>query len=151
MQLIYPLFHHFESNLSEYYLQSNPMKGFETSPKGPLAGNVKVFSINPENPVDPKEWTVIASCQTEKKTFMSLCMLNGDLAVLLIHCRKTASQSPSDSGSEAPDSPTGNPESFERSVSLTPLATMTSPRCGFGLTVVSGKLFACGKFYLFIN
>ncbi|CAG2191208.1 IVNS1ABP [Mytilus edulis] len=55
--------------------------------------------------------------------------------------------SPPDSGSEAPDSPTTNGMTLERAVSLTPLASMTVPRCGFGLKVVNNKLFACDEIY----
>lgn len=122
-----------------------PQKDPVANVNSPMNGTVLKFNINPENPISPKEWLVIADYQTKDKTFMSLCMLNGDLAVLSIHCR-TKAHSPPDSGSEAPDSPTTNGLTLERAVSLTPLASMTVPRCGFGLKVVNNKLFACGGY-----
>ena len=90
------------------------------------------------------EWSVIADCQTKDKTFLSVCIMNNDLAVLSIHCR-TKTHSPADSGSETPDSPTSSTVTLDRAVSLTPLANMSVPRCGFGLKVMNGQLFACGK------
>lgn len=113
--------------------------------KGHLKGNVRKFSINPENPVSPMEWSVIADCQTKDKTFLSVCIMNNDLAVLSIHCR-TKTHSPADSGSETPDSPTSSTVTLDRAVSLTPLANMSVPRCGFGLKVMNGQLFACGGY-----
>lgn len=110
-----------------------------------LMGNFRKFSINPENPVAPKEWSVIADYQTKDRTFMSICFMNNDLVVLSVHCRNKT-QSPTDSENEGSDSPVTVSGSFDRSASLTPLAAMSVSRCGFGLDVVDGKLFACGGY-----
>ncbi|XP_021340922.1 influenza virus NS1A-binding protein homolog A-like isoform X2 [Mizuhopecten yessoensis] len=124
-------------------------KKLQISPGGTV---VRKFSINPDGLIAEKEWTTIATYQLKDKTYMAITMLNGTLATISIHYR--TGKSNSGSGSDEPDSPDSvtpklpfMPDSlFERHASLTPLANMSSARCGFGLGVVGDKIIACGGY-----
>lgn len=83
---------------------------------------------------------------------MAIAMLNGTLATISIHYQPAKLST--GSGSDEPDSPNSTHSKlpatpdrlYERHASLTPLANMSSARCGFGLCVVGDKMLACGQY-----
>ena len=77
---------------------------------------------------------------------MCVAMLADQLVTMSVHLV----QSPSAHGSKA-NSPLGSPKmsrscSMEKQLSFTPLAPMSSARCGVGVAVISGKLVAMGEY-----
>ncbi|XP_041371031.1 influenza virus NS1A-binding protein homolog isoform X2 [Gigantopelta aegis] len=109
------------------------------------------FSINPETPpIQQNEWTVIACYRNAGHTYLALVMLNGKLAMISLHFR-IPQLSPYNSGSEGSESPVSvgsQPKfnMFDRHQTLNPLPTMNTPRCGFGLRAVAGRMIACGGY-----
>ena len=82
-------------------------------------------------------------------------MLNGTMVTVSIHYRSQSKTNTSGTVSDDPDSPTSstNPsvsqdDIYERHASLTPLANMSTARCGFGLCSLKGKLIACGRWQI---
>ncbi|XP_067662063.1 influenza virus NS1A-binding protein homolog isoform X1 [Haliotis asinina] len=107
------------------------------------------FNIEPEMPKNNREWSVVAGHMTKEHTYLCMVMLGNEMATLSIHFRMPQS-SPYSSSSEGPDSPIHNKSrtnSFERlCCPHATLATMSTPRCAFGIRAVKGKIVACGGY-----
>ncbi|KAK6195303.1 hypothetical protein SNE40_000763 [Patella caerulea] len=105
------------------------------------------FTIVKDKSVLEREWKIIAFKETADNTYISISIFNGCLTTISLHCR-VARQSPSNSISDTPDSPVHSVSDvqFERSRSLTPLKSMSTPRCGFGLRAVGDILIASGGY-----
>ncbi|KAL5011430.1 hypothetical protein ScPMuIL_009981 [Solemya velum] len=114
-----------------------------------INSHFRKFDIPPENATIQREWSIIATYRTKDRSYLSFAVLHGNLTVISLHYRLPACSSVS--SSEGPDSPVserGGPlaKFFERHTSLTLLASMDSPRCGFGLRLLNQNLFACGGY-----
>lgn len=82
------------------------------------------------------------------KSFMCIAVLNDILASISIKLRPQKSAEPDGKLLETSSSPTREkkcPSPFESQCSLTPLAAMSSARCGLGAAVLGGRLIALGK------
>ncbi|ESP03245.1 hypothetical protein LOTGIDRAFT_237773 [Lottia gigantea] len=105
------------------------------------------FSLIKDENIE-REWKIIAYKQTADNTYMGIAILNSCLVTISLRYR-VAQQSPSTSVSDLSESPTNSTSTdpqYDRSRSLIPLNTMSTPRCGFGLRSVNGKLIACGGY-----